>query len=177
MIKTPITGQNGNVQLKVWWRHWSVVFILAVLAGLVIWSMLNLGPWLRTWQEQRAAAAAQKQLERAYREDKYGGKTPEETLKLFIKALKKEDVALAGKYFLLDENGSREKWENSLRRIKNNNRINEVVKIIEEKLKVADKEITHEGDFKFYIVDEEEIKGLVDMELNKYSGIWKIESF
>jgi len=34
-------------------------------------------------------------------EDTYGGKTPEETLNLFIEALKKEDLELASKYFVL----------------------------------------------------------------------------
>ena len=35
------------------------------------------------------------------REDIYGGKTPEETLKLFIEALRERNVELASKYFVL----------------------------------------------------------------------------
>ena len=34
----------------------------------------------------------QKNYEKAMREDTYGGKTPEETLKMFIEALKNEDI-------------------------------------------------------------------------------------
>lgn len=117
---------NGNVaQRKIWWRHWSVVFILAVLAALVIWSMLNLGPWLRAWQEQRAASAAQRQLEKTYREDKYGGKTPEETFDMFIAALEKGDVDLASKYFVLNK---QEQWLKSLQKVEEQNLLIDMVK-------------------------------------------------
>ena len=44
-----------------------------------------------------------RQIEKAYREDPYGGITPEETLQLFIDALKKGDTDLAAKYFVLDK--------------------------------------------------------------------------
>lgn len=100
---------------KLWWRHWSVVFILAVLAGLVIWSMLNLGPWLKSWQEKRAALAAQRLLEKQYREDTYGGKTPEETFDMFIAALEKGDTELASKYFVLNK---QEQWKKTLEEYK-----------------------------------------------------------
>ena len=53
---------------------------------------------------QNPQLQAQKQfeeLERLYREDTYGGFTPEETLQLFIEALKTGDVELASRYFVL----------------------------------------------------------------------------
>jgi len=48
-----------------------------------------------------------KDLERRYREDPYGGSTPEETLQLFIDALKKGDIELASKYFVVEEQDKR----------------------------------------------------------------------
>ena len=42
-------------------------------------------------------------LERQYAEDTYGGFTPEETLQLFIDALKKGDIELASKYVLIED--------------------------------------------------------------------------
>src|SRR3989338_11135283 len=54
-------------------------------------------------------------LERQYREDPYGGNTPEETLQLFIDALKKGDIELAAKYFVLDKQSD---WQNKLEKIK-----------------------------------------------------------
>jgi hypothetical protein len=95
-----ITQESKN---KIWWRHWSVVLILAVLAGLVIWAMLNLASWLKNLQEWREARAIQEKLEMAYRDDKYGGKTPEETLGMFIAALENGDIELAGKYFVIEK--------------------------------------------------------------------------
>ena len=55
---------------------------------------------------QNPQLQAQKQfeeLERLYREDTYGGFTPEETLQLFIEALKTGDVELASKYFIIED--------------------------------------------------------------------------
>lgn len=55
-------------------------------------------------------------LEKRYREDTYGGTTPEETLQLFIDALKKGDIDLASKYFPVDV---QEKWKRELQEMKN----------------------------------------------------------
>jgi hypothetical protein len=41
--------------------------------------------------------------EQKYKDDKYGGKTPEETYSMFLEALKKKDIELASKYFVLDK--------------------------------------------------------------------------
>lgn len=42
-------------------------------------------------------------LEKKVKEDTYGGETPEETLRLFIDALKAGDTDLAAKYFVVEE--------------------------------------------------------------------------
>ena len=49
------------------------------------------------YQKQEELSAKLKQM---YKNDKYGGDTPQETLDLFIDALKKGDVDLASKYFV-----------------------------------------------------------------------------
>ena len=67
-------------------------------------------------------------LEKAYREDQYGGNTPEETLNLFIDALKKGDTDLAAKYFIIDE---QEKIREDLLGAKNSNNLENVIKRIE----------------------------------------------
>ena len=96
-------------------RHWIVVFILAVLAAFVIWGMLQAGPWLRQWQEWRAARTLQNELEKLYRNDKYGGKAPEETFDMFIAALEKGDIELASKYFVIEK---QESWLKTLEEYK-----------------------------------------------------------
>ena len=42
-------------------------------------------------------------LQEAYKNDTYGGSTPEETLELFKKALEKGDIELAAKYFVIEK--------------------------------------------------------------------------
>jgi len=50
------------------------------------------------------------EYEKAYKNDFVGGNTPEETIDLFIDALKKGDYELASKYFVIDEQG---RWKKS----------------------------------------------------------------
>lgn len=111
------SGSEGvkKINWRQFGKHWIVVFILAVLAAFVIWGMLKAGPWLRQWQERRAARSLQNELEKLYRDDKYGGKTPEETFDMFIAALEKGDVELASKYFVIEK---QESWKQSLAAIK-----------------------------------------------------------
>lgn len=113
---------------KIWWRQWSVVFILAVLAAFVIWALLQAGPWLRGWQERSAANALRKQAEEQLRNDKYGGKTPEETFDMFIAALEKGDVELASKYFILNK---QEQWRKTLEEYKTSNLLSDFVSELE----------------------------------------------
>ena len=58
-------------------------------------------------------------MEQAYAEDTYGGSTPEEPLNLFIDALKRGDVDLASKYFVVDKQEEQKKglqgiWQKGL---------------------------------------------------------------
>ncbi len=63
------------------------------------------------WQKYRVDKAIA-ELERPYREDIYGGKTPEETFDMFLAALKKGDIDLASRYFAVRKRGEyKEKFE------------------------------------------------------------------
>ena len=117
-------SSDYNPELKIWWRHWSVVLILAILAGLVIWLLVNLGPWLKNWQDNRTARSAQEQLEKTYKNDRYGGATPEETFNLFIRALEKGDTDLASKYFVIEKQAA---WMKTLATYKNQALLNNLI--------------------------------------------------
>lgn len=102
-------------------RRWTGVVVLIILAGLVTWGLLNLPTIvdavqgkLTAWQYQREI----NKLEAPYRNDKIGGKTPEETFDMFISALKKGDVDLASKYFVIDK---QESWKKILEEYHKNN--------------------------------------------------------
>ena len=117
----------------------------------------------------------QKNYEKAMREDTYGGKTPEETLQMFIEALKKEDIELASKYFMLRDDGSVDpKWKEALKKTKEAGKLSEVIDLL-SKAKPAGSVM--EGYFGFEIRNtKNEIVSDINMRLNKYSGVWKIES-
>ncbi len=51
--------------------------------------------------------------------DMVGGKTPQETLDLFIVALRADDVEKAAGYFMLDDNLSRAQWVTGLAGVSN----------------------------------------------------------
>src|SRR3990167_283218 len=59
-----------------------------------------------------------------YMADTYGGDTPEETLELFISALKTGDIDLASKYFVLDK---QDEWRGKLNNVKTAEKLAEMV--------------------------------------------------
>ncbi|MBN2197623.1 hypothetical protein JW698_00260 [Candidatus Wolfebacteria bacterium] len=124
---------------------------------------------------------AMENLEKIMTEDTYGGKTPEETLRMFINALENEDLELASKYFILETNENseyyltREEYEDALNKVKNENRLQEVINIV-NKAKI-DPDFSSDTN-KWFVVENSD--GLVDysiiLKLNEFSHVWKIES-
>ena len=70
--------------------------------GWLVWAG-NFGLQLyQQWSQQRYIASVEV-LKAEYRNDTYGGATPEETLQLFITAFKASDLELASKYFIIEK--------------------------------------------------------------------------
>lgn len=129
----------------------------------------------------RAAAAARMQktiddYEAAMKADIYGGKTPEETLSMFIDALRNGDAELAAKYTLLDaeDPGLREGWVAEIEKKKNDGRLNEIADILSRAKYNAS---SSGGDTAWFDILNE--NGMADysvlLKLNAYSGVWKID--
>ena len=118
----------------------------------------------------------QKNYEKAMTEDTFGGKTPEETLQMFIEALKKEDIELASKYFILEDDGQPDpKWKEGLIKTKETGKLLEVIGLL-SKAKSDLEAISNKEDFKFATYENSKLKAYINLEFNKYSGVWKIES-
>ncbi|MBI4160752.1 MAG: hypothetical protein HY506_02480 [Candidatus Yanofskybacteria bacterium] len=98
---------SGQLERKIWWHHWSFVFLLAAIAVFIIWFLLRISPWLRDFQERNALTASQQETEKQRLEDKYGGKTKEETINLLVSALEGGNVYLASRYFVIEK---KEAW-------------------------------------------------------------------
>lgn len=73
------------------------------------------------YQAEKEAEAIKKE----YAEDPYGGDTPEETLWLFVDALKKGDTDLAAKYFVLDK---QEEWRGDLAKIQEKGLLGDMIR-------------------------------------------------
>lgn len=164
------------------WKKWGV-FSLAVIVCAVLFIVWAL--WLSPEAKQFHADQKNYELamnaistyETAMKNDTYGGKTPQETLDLFIGALEKEDLDLASKYFILEESGEQNKeWNSSLYEAKKKNETDILIKY----LLVAEpnlEDVISDSDYKFISLDEnKDIVLYIDLEFNKYSGVWKIES-
>ncbi len=108
------------------------------------------------------------------KQDHYGGKTPEETLKLFVEALKKKDAKLAAKYYLPWE------WENAESRINlllsKPDRYNKFLYAYQTGIiKVVDRAIGKA--IKIYENKEDDAPYIMEMTYNQETGIWKIKEF
>lgn len=163
-----------------------LVKLALILIVMMLTSLVALSSWL-WYEEYRAEKSSEAQYEQ-YREaenryveamtnDTYGGKTPQETLDLFVDALRKEDIELASKYFILDdETLDRKEWEDALVKAKEEGRLQEIVSVLEGA--VPDEEsLLDERDYKFASYrNDGELDAYINMRLNTLSGVWKIES-
>lgn len=143
------------------------VGILLLIAVLGITVLLGIQYFrYRTSPEYRTLVDV-KNLEKKYAEDPYGGETPEETLRLFIDALKKGDTDLAAKYFILDK---QQGWREDLAKIKDKNLLDEMVKDLERA------ELTKEEETAFLTLTDENNVVLSELVMHKnpQNNRWKI---
>ena len=183
------------MEKRSFFKRWTGVLVLAVAAVLVVWSLLNLSEIfnavqgkLEAWKYQRLV----EKMQAPYKNDKYGGKTPEETFDLFLEALRKEDVELASKYFVIKK---QDEWKKTLEKYKNNNLLAGLINELQVNRKDWQLEENDENiaRFKYFFVlesEEEELplgsgktqkiirpagKYSSDIVFEKYlSGVWKI---
>ncbi len=115
----------------------------------------------------------QKEFERRQKADTYGGATPEETLTLFVDALKKKDYKLASKYYRFDkqEEVKREMFE----WLKNDNA--DVFVNVYNKNILSKRQLINE--VALYIKEDvnEKYPYRMILQLNKQNHIWKIIDF
>ncbi|MDP3733290.1 MAG: hypothetical protein Q8Q91_01995, partial [Candidatus Daviesbacteria bacterium] len=135
-----------------------VVLGIGAISG-VQYLKYRYSPEYKTYKEAQ-------RLIKEYNEDPYGGNTPEETLQLFIDALKKGDIDLASKYFVM------EKWEEINKRF-NGLDENQISSMVE---KLQRTELTKQENTAFFtLVDKNRV---VESELvmikHRVNKRWKI---
>lgn len=144
-----------------------VVALLFVLAGAgIVWGV-DYYQYVQSPEYQ--AELKTRELEALAKADMYGGSTPEETLALFIDALKKGDIDLASKYFVVDEQETR---INDLKIGKEKGNLPKTVTLLETanySTKYSD------GSYELSVVEKDNsVKFGVRFVLNKFTDKWKI---
>jgi len=85
---------------------WAIAAIVILFLAITLLGFFapRIEKYLAEREEQRFIVQYEKlqqEIEEAYKNDTYGGKTPEETFDMFLDALKKGDIELASKYYEL----------------------------------------------------------------------------
>lgn len=181
--------QNMNIESKAGFFSKSYLKHIAVLLGLIflvgggffIWAGY-FSPEAKNIQKVEKSMAELPGKIEAYKKnmaaDIYGGKTPEETLQMFIDALKQGDIELASKYFALDSDTARPDpthFEN-LSSAQKNGRIQEIINFLQQAERDKDLEGASDDSVWLVVIDDDEVIADINIELNKYSKVWKIES-
>ena len=118
--------------------------------------------------EYRARQEAER-IKKEYTQDPYGGDTPEETLRLFIDALKKGDTELAARYFVMDKQNE---WRQDLAKMKEKKVLEDMVRDL-EKVKLTKKD---EQKAFFTLVNENNVAvSELIIRKDRISNKWKIE--
>lgn len=166
-----------NTLSKKWW----FLLIAVVLGAWAGWYAFN---EYRSWKinepyrletkEQLKALAAWKleseRLKTLYKNDKYGGDTPEEALNLFIDAMKEGDYELASKYYLPEQQDT---VQEELLSIDEFSFYLQILETYEQKGALFSDGITYEIEF----FDNGEQKHLERFKFNEYTEKWKLEDY
>ncbi len=135
-------------------------------------------------ETQRNYEIAKKGLE-DFREkmtaDTYGGKTPQETLDMFIAALEKNDIELASKYAWWDGGSAsianKEALVEGLEQAQREGKLSEVIDIL-KKMEFLDDINKGSNDSKWFGIKDS--NGIIEYSVvfrrNNFSQVWKIES-
>lgn len=152
------------------WKFFVGLFLIIALGFLVLYA----NDFYAGYQARKETSEQQKiakDLERQYMSDTFGGSTPEETLELFISALKAEDIDLAAKYFVLDE---RKAWRDNLEKIENAGNLGAMVSDLN---KLGNKYPLIEGESSRFIFEALNDSGelILQADIGKGpNGVWKI---
>lgn len=152
--------------------------IIGIVFGalVVVYFALLTPQWIsiyKSWKAERNYIKWEESVKEQYRNDIYGGDTPEETWDMFLSALKKRDFDLASKYFVFD------KQEKQFEKLGLANEDDLLVWLSELQTlrKSRGKDISQDKEYYYYTAETEEfgtISSSVVFFFNPYSKVWKI---
>src|SRR3989344_3843685 len=120
-----LNNENNNQAAPKAPRNKKLIWAGIILAALIL-AVIGWQYWQYTQSPYYQQMKAVKMIEAQQKEsDKWGGKTPEETVRLFTEAVKKGDFELASKY------GNRDQIMPVLEKMKTDSRTDQLVKDLE----------------------------------------------
>jgi hypothetical protein len=183
---------------------WALGIIVAILAFIYLVGLYgyDIQNYFMAKRQEKMRIESGKQIAEileAQKNDTYGGKTPEETLDLYIAALKAGDIELASKYYEVSvENNNLQNFElTTLKRVLEEGKKDVVIKEAENIRYLGKKTIFENGNVSFVykfitkeeirfteIMSGEEIVTVIPkgteldvgnaLRLNPYTKVWKI---
>ena len=158
-----------------------VLMVITGLTGSYVWQKY-FSPETKENQRLEEQYKKYQEFETGYKkamaEDIYGGKTQQETLDLFVAALEQGNLELASKYFMLNSVGQRDgKWLIRIESWRSGGYLATAINDIKTRAIPDLNNRINEEDFKFVLRgDNGRVGAIINMQLNTYSNIWKIES-
>lgn len=145
-----------------------------VIGGLIVIALVTLGVY---WYRMRAVGDADPfaGYKVAMQADAAGGRTPAETLAMFVAALRANDDTAAAQLFMLDDFGSRAKWVTQLADLKAQGML---VKMADDIEKNAKPRNSSSDDYVRYelLNSDGSVGAQIGIQLNTFSGVWKLQS-
>jgi len=163
------------------WRRVLIVFGIVILAAGGVFAFIYFNPEAHREREEaedtRRFLNNLEALKQESARDIYGGQTPEETLNLFIAALRSGDVVAAAKFFEGEpdfETGhlSWKKFEEGLKKIQTRGNLARFADDLEGYDEISSS--SPSDAWVFYKNEDGERDGELHMTVNVNSGIWKI---
>ena len=153
-----------------------LIVVLVIVGALVLWALLD--SFYQAWEGykwQKQTDKFQDALEQPYKEDAYGGKTPEETWGMFLDALKKGDIDLASKYY---DVAHQEKGKELIVKLKQENKLDDWIKNLETLEKDKKQGIITDYtyySYKYFDKDtQQDLWASIVFYQNPYTKVWKI---
>ncbi len=156
-----------NLLTKHFWKFFTGFAAIMLLGFFALW-----GAQYLHWKSEGGDASVNgeefvREWQKQYENDTYGGKTPEETLALFIAALKSGDTDLAAKYMIIDQ---QDEVKSDLKEAKNAGRLNQVA----QNLSLAKLSSKDNDNAAFSLTDSNNVLQYQTSLVRAPNGIWKI---
>jgi len=159
--------------------------VVLLFAGYMLWLAFWSPEAIREFEAQKNLELAQqglKDFNSKLLNDTYGGKTPKETLDLFIAALEKGDIDLASKYFAYETGGvdafNLSKWKEGLQKLSEEGGLLNLIMALKQATtgEYSENYTWYKKTFYFNAKNDKGEDINIVLVFNHLSGVWKIEN-